>query len=150
MHSSHPFEIVSCYDVKHMLGGYEWLQVLQRGKCFTKIQPFNLSKALSHKSCLISNHHTMFILFVAEDPLGANDVLALRTLFKNPNFIAGEVVELFLYCHDPIQVLKCFIYICGFQVRNKRAMFTKRAILTSTSSYSTGRVSHDQVNGMVP
>ena len=120
------------------------------GECLSEVQPFNLSEALSHKSCLVSNHHSMLILFVAEDPLGADDVLVLRMFFKNPNFIASEVVELFLYGHHPIRVLKSFIYICGFQARNKRVMFTKGGILTSTSSYSTGGVTHDQVNVMIP
>ena len=143
MHSSRPFEKVSCCDVKRTLKGYGWLQVLQRGKCFTKIQPFNLCKALCHKSFLVANHHTMLILFVAEDTLSANVVLVLRTILKNPNFIASEVVELFLYDHHPIRVLKSFFYICGFQARNKRVMFTKRVILTSTSSYSTRRITHD-------
>ena len=115
-----------------------------------KSNPSTCAKPFCHKSCLVANHYTMLILFVAEEPLGANDVLALRTLFKNPNLIAGEVVELFLHCHHPIRVLKSLIYICGFQARNKRVMFTKRGILTSTSSYSTGGVTHDQVNGMIP
>ena len=97
------------------------------GKCFTKIQPFNLCKALCHKPYLVAKHYTMLILFVAEDPLSTNDILVLRTLFKNPNFIAGEVVELFLHGYHPIRVLKSFIYICGFQARNKRVMFTKEA-----------------------
>ena len=30
MHSSHPFERVSCCDVKCTLKGYGWLQVLQK------------------------------------------------------------------------------------------------------------------------
>src|SRR6185503_9983748 len=101
------------------------------GKYFTKIQPFNLCKALCHKSCLVANHHTMLILFVAEDPLCANDVLVLRMFFKKPNFIAGEVIELSLHGHHLIRVLKSLIYICEFQARNKRVMFTKRCILTS-------------------
>src|SRR6185503_7943306 len=108
-----------------------------------------LVQALCHKSCLVANHYTMLILFVAEDPLSTNDILILRTFFKNLNFIAGEVVDLFLHGHHPIRVLKSFIYICGFQARNKRVMFTKRGILTSTSSYSTGGVTYDQVNGMI-
>ena len=82
-----------------MLKGYEWLQVLQRGQILHQNPTLQLVQALCHKSCLIANHHTMLILFVAEDTLSANVVLVLRTILKNPNFIASEVVELFLYGH---------------------------------------------------
>jgi hypothetical protein len=34
----------------------------------------------------------MFIFFVAEDPFGANDVLALGGRLKDPYIVAGKVV----------------------------------------------------------
>jgi hypothetical protein len=69
--------------------------------------------------CLVTHHHTVLVLLVAEDPLGANDVLALGSLFKHPHFIASEVVQLLLHSYDPIGVRKSFLYTSRLHTRNK-------------------------------
>jgi hypothetical protein len=61
----------------------------------------------------------MLIFFVAEDSFGANDVLILGGRLKDPHIIAGEVVQLFLHCQQPIWILECFIYIYGLSKRDK-------------------------------
>jgi hypothetical protein len=67
----------------------------------------------------------MLIFFVAEDSFGVNDVLALRRRLKDPHIIAGEVVQLFLHCQQPIQILECFLYTHGLNKGDKRVMFNK-------------------------
>jgi hypothetical protein len=52
----------------------------------------------------------MLIFFVAEDPFGANDILVLEGMLKDSYIIAGEVVQLFLRCQQPIWILECFLY----------------------------------------
>jgi hypothetical protein len=44
------------------------------GKGFVKIYAFNLSIPLSNKPCFISDHRAMFVLFVLENSLCANDM----------------------------------------------------------------------------
>ena len=92
---------------------------------FTKTQTFNLRKSFCHKSYFIAYHHPMFILLISEDPLSADDVLVFRRSFENPNFIAGEVVQLLFPGHHPIRVLKRFLYASGSNTRNKRVIFAK-------------------------
>ena len=77
----------------------------------------------------LGGRHPMFILLVSEDPLSADDVLIFRRSFKDPNFIAGEVVQLFLHGSHPIRVLKRFLYASGFNTRNKRVKFENEACL---------------------
>jgi hypothetical protein len=62
--------------------------------------PFNLREVFDHKSCLVVNHQSILIFFVAEDPFGANVVLVLQGEgeLKDPHIIVGEVVQLFLHC----------------------------------------------------
>ena len=79
-------------------------------KSFIKIQTFDLRKPFCHKSCFVAYHYPMFILLVPEDPLSANYILVFRRSFKDPNFIAGEVVQFLLHGHHPIRVLKRFLY----------------------------------------
>jgi phage terminase large subunit-like protein len=67
----------------------------------------------------------MLIFFVAEDPFGANDVLALRRRLKDSHIIVGEVVQLFLHCQQPIRILECFLYTHGLNKEDKRVMFNK-------------------------
>src|SRR6185295_1863518 len=113
-----------------------------RSKGFTKIQTFDLRKPFCHKSCFVAYHHPMFILLVSKDPLGADDVLVFRRSFEDPNFIAGEVVQLILHGHHPIRVLKRFLYASGFNTRNKRVIFAKRSMFIA-SSYSLGGTTND-------
>src|SRR5690242_3427278 len=42
-----------------------------------------------------------------------------------PYLIPSEVVELFLHCHHPIRILKCFLYPVWLNRGNKRVMLTK-------------------------
>jgi hypothetical protein len=61
----------------------------------------------------------MLIFFVAEDPFGANDILVLEGMLKDSYIIAGEVVQLFLRCQQPIWILECFLYTHGFNKGDK-------------------------------
>ena len=95
-----------------------------RCKCFFKVQSFNLCVSLSHQSCLVPCHHTIFILLVAKNPPGANDI-CIGSLNKSPYLISLKVVELFLHSQDPILIRQCLFYLIWFNRRNKRKMLTK-------------------------
>jgi hypothetical protein len=61
----------------------------------------------------------MLIFFVAEDLFGVNDILVLGRRLKDPHIIAGEVVQLFMYCQQPIRILECFLYTHGLKKGDK-------------------------------
>jgi len=63
-------------------------------KSFIKIYPFNLSVSLSNNMSLDSDHCTMFILFIFEYPLGANDIVISRSGNKNkgPYIVFGKLM----------------------------------------------------------
>jgi hypothetical protein len=67
----------------------------------------------------------MLIFFVAEDLFGANDVLVLGGRLKGPHIVTGEIVQLFLHCQQPFQILECFLYTHGLNKGDKRVMFNK-------------------------
>jgi hypothetical protein len=67
----------------------------------------------------------MLMFFVAEDPLGANDVLALGGRLKDSYIIAGEVIQLFVHCQQPIRILESFLYTHELNKGDKRVMFNK-------------------------
>jgi hypothetical protein len=67
----------------------------------------------------------MLIFFIAEDLFDVNDVLILGERLKDPHIIMGEVIQLFLYCQQPIQILECFLYTHGLNKGDKRVMFNK-------------------------
>ena len=46
-----------------------------RSKSFIEVNSFNLCVALCYKTGLISHHLAIFVLFVAVDPLGADDIV---------------------------------------------------------------------------
>src|ERR671926_429286 len=96
-----------------------------RCKGLSKIQAFNLREPLCNKSCLVSYHISLVILFVAEHSLGAYDSCILGALFKCPNLIAGEVVQFLMHGIHPIRILESFIYTFRLNARNKRVMFGK-------------------------
>jgi hypothetical protein len=52
----------------------------------------------------------LLIFIVAEDPFGANDVLALGGRLKDLYIITGEVVQLFVHCQQSIRILESFLY----------------------------------------
>jgi hypothetical protein len=61
----------------------------------------------------------MLIFFVVEDPFSANDALVLGGRLKDSHIVAGEVVQLFLHCQQPIQIIKCFLYTHGLNKGDK-------------------------------
>jgi hypothetical protein len=61
----------------------------------------------------------MLIFFVAEDSFDANDVLTLGGRLKDPYIIAGEVVQLFVHCQQPIRILESFLYTHGLNKGDK-------------------------------
>jgi hypothetical protein len=67
----------------------------------------------------------MLIFFVVEDSFDDNDVLTLRGRLKDPYIIAGEVVQLFVHCQQPIRILESFLYTHGLNKGDKRVMFNK-------------------------
>jgi hypothetical protein len=84
-----------------------------------------LREIFGHKSCLVANHQSILIFFVAEDSFGVNDVLALRGRLKDSYIVAGEVVQLFVHCQQPIWILESFLYTHGLNKGDKRVMFNK-------------------------
>jgi hypothetical protein len=87
--------------------------------------PFNLREVFGHKSCLVVNHQSILIFFVAEDPFGANVVLVLGGRLNDPYIIADEVVQLFVHCQQPIRILESFLYTLVLNKGDKRVMFNK-------------------------
>jgi hypothetical protein len=72
-----------------------------------------LRGVFGHKSCLVANHQSILIFFVKEDPFGANVDLVLGGRLKDPYIVAGEVVQLFVHCQQPIQILESFLPLEG-------------------------------------
>jgi hypothetical protein len=79
-----------------------------------------------HKSSLVSWHHPMLILLVAEHPLGSHNIL-LWKWHQDPHFISLEVVEFFLHGQHPVWILQGFFYPKRLNRRNKRVMLTKNS-----------------------
>jgi hypothetical protein len=44
---------------------------------------------------------------------------------KDTYIVAGEVVQLFVHCQQPIRILESFLYTHGLNKRDKRVMFNK-------------------------
>ena len=63
-------------------------------KSFIEINSFNLCVALSYESCLIPHHKAIFILLVAVDPFGADDIVLARvwSLDKFPDIVEIELM----------------------------------------------------------
>src|SRR3954463_12181644 len=77
----------------------------------------------------------MSILLVLEYPLGSKDIVVPRWPWhQSPHFVVLEVVEFFMHDIKPIRIIECFIYLLGFNTRDKRVMFTIVSQL-STSAY---------------
>jgi hypothetical protein len=85
----------------------------------------DLREVFGHKSCLVANHQSILIFFVAEDPFDANVVLILGGRLKDPYIVAGEDVQLFMQCQQPIWILKSFLYTHELNKGDKRVMFNK-------------------------
>jgi hypothetical protein len=71
------------------------------------------SITLGNKTGFISDHSTMLICFLLENPLGTNDFLFCKTMNQGPNIISGELMELFMHGRHPAFILKCFINFLG-------------------------------------
>jgi hypothetical protein len=67
----------------------------------------------------------MLVFIVVEDPFGANDVRARGGRLKDSYIIAGEVVQLFVHCQQPIRILESFLYTHELNKGDKRVMFNK-------------------------
>ena len=89
----------------------------------------------------------MFVLLVAEDPLGADDIL-VGSLHQCPYLVASEVIQLLLHSHHPIRITKCIFNPGWFQRRDKRIVLTKVSD-TRTSSYPLSYVTKYVVDGMI-
>ena len=125
MHFSHPFDIISFYDVIHMQGGYEWLLVLQPVQRSLQNPNLQLERTPLLLVLRCSSQIRLIILLVVEHPLSSNDSCTFWPLFKSPHFIVGEVVQLFMHCIYPIQILKSFFYLSRLKARDKRVMSNK-------------------------
>jgi hypothetical protein len=60
-----------------------------------------------------------------KDLFDANVVLVFGGRLKDPYIIAGEVVQLFVHCQQPIRILESFLYTHGLNKGDKRVMFNK-------------------------
>ena len=54
------------------------LESSYRSKGFTEVYAFNLSVALSYEACFVPDDLTIFVEFVAEDPLCPDDIVNSR------------------------------------------------------------------------
>ena len=98
-----------------------------RCKRFVEINSFNLCVALSYKMSLIPHHKAVFILFVAVDPFGADDVVLVWvwSLDKLPHIVELELMQFILHGLNPLRFHECFINFSGLCDRDKRKMSTK-------------------------
>ena len=96
-------------------------------KSFIKINSFNLCVALSYKTSLIPHHEAIFVLFVAVDRFGTDDVVLawVWSLDKLPHIVELELMQFILPGLNPLGFHECFINFCGFCDRDKRKMPTK-------------------------
>ena len=90
-----------------------------------EIQTCDFGITFCHKSSLVSCHHPVLVLLVAEHPLGSHNIL-LGTWHQAPNFISLEVVELFLHGQHLVRILQGFFY-------SEKVQWKKRVMLTKVS-----------------
>jgi hypothetical protein len=117
MHSWHPFGIAWCHDEQQCLEAFKLLQVLSLVHMFLQSACPLLQWSLRPPILPSSLHHAIFILLVAENPLGANDI-CIGPFHQGPCLISFIVVELFLHSHDPIRIFKFLFYLERFQWGN--------------------------------
>src|SRR3990170_3918560 len=86
-----------------------------RCKCFIEINTLNLCVALCYKTGLIPHHLAIFVLFVAVDPLSANDIMLawIRTLNKLPHIVELKLTQFILHCLNPFWFQKGLINFGG-------------------------------------
>ena len=86
-----------------------------RCKCFIKINTLNLCLALRYKTGLIPHHLAIFVLFVAVDPLSADDIVlaGIRTFDKLPHIVELELTQFILHRLNPFRFQKGFINLGG-------------------------------------
>src|SRR3954469_25678996 len=114
--------MMSCICKKDMDG----LKTSHRSISLAKINSFHLGESLSHESCFIPHNNAIFILFVLEDPLGADNIAAiLWFLYELPNFVAFEVISFFMHCNNPIGVFKSIKNLLRFNHGNVSLMITE-------------------------
>jgi hypothetical protein len=101
-----------------------------------------------HKSRLVSCHHPVLILFVAEDPLGFHNSL-LWTWHQALDFISLEAVELFLHSQHPIYILQGFFYYERLNRGNKGVVLTKVSDTRTCSNY-LANITKDLIHRMIP
>jgi hypothetical protein len=80
------------------------------GKCFIEVYPFNLSIHLSNKSCFISDHRAMFVWFVLEDPLCADDIVVNWSGNQIPDIITSELMQLIMHSGNPAVIFVSILY----------------------------------------
>src|SRR3989337_3979418 len=97
------------------------LKSSNRCKSFIEINSFNLCVALGYKTSLIPHHKAIFILLVAVDPFGTDDIVFawVWSLDKFPDIIELELMQFLLHRLNPLRLQKCLIYFGGLCDRDK-------------------------------
>ena len=103
------------------------LKSSNRCKSFIKINSFNLCVALSYKTSLIPHHKAIFVLLVALDPFGTDDVVLawVWSLDKLPHIVELELMQFILHGWNPLRFHECFMNFGGLYDRDKSKMPTK-------------------------
>ena len=98
-----------------------------RCKSFIKINSFNLCVALSYKTSLIPHHKAIFILFVAVDPFGTDDVVLawIWSLDKLTPIVELELMQFILHVLNPLRFHECLINFSGICDSDKRKVPAK-------------------------
>ena len=103
------------------------LKSRNRCKNFIEINSFNLCVASSYQTGLISHHKAIFILLVAVDPFGTDDIVIARvwSLDKFTDIVELELMLFLLHRLNPPRLQKCLIYFGGLCDRDKSEVPTK-------------------------
>src|SRR4051812_3749522 len=91
---------------KHYANG---LKSSNRSKGFTKVDTLNLSVTLCHKTGFVPDDLTIFIEFVAVDPLCPDDIVnsRIRPFYQFLDIIQFKLKKFVLHCLNPFRFLQC-------------------------------------------
>ena len=97
------------------------LKSSNRCKSFIEINSFNLCVALSYKRSYIPYHKAIFILCVAVDPFGTDDVVLawVWSLDKLQQIVELELMQFILHGLNPLRFRECFINFSGLCDRDR-------------------------------
>src|SRR5690606_3577110 len=83
-------------------------------KIFFKVYTFLLRIPFTNKSCLVSNHISIFIQLIFENPFCPYDILIFWSRNQLPSVILFNLFKFFLHGLDPTFIFACLLYILWF------------------------------------